>query len=387
MNTNGIVSQDKKEYQEKLAIKNRLELYYRFQSTKNGLQNIDRIKSYLPEKYKFMQIRRGVIIAHLDMEPVIEQMALGKEFTVISGLNPSSPLHLGHKALFDILLELQKLGGRIYIPITNDESYVDNKADSLVQSRKIAYEEIIPSIVAFGFKSEKTHIFVDSDYPQIYNFAMYLSKHVTLGELITIFGQNSLLTPGQIFYRGCVQLAQIFLPQLPEFGGPKHTLIPVGIDQHPYVLLARDIARKIKLIPPSEFVFKFLPSLENPQEKMSGSKPETAIYFSDSPREIKRKINSAYTGSVSSLVGHQKFGGVPEICSVFSLLNYLCYEDGVVNDLYKKYIKGKIGARELKNKVYEFTIKLVTPIAKKKREISTIQSKKFILNNNLELFI
>lgn len=385
MNAHNTVFQDQKEYQEKLTIKDRLDLYYQSQSTKNGLQNIDRIQSYLPEKFQFMQIRRGVIIAHLDMEPVIELMAQGKEFTVISGLNPSSPLHLGHKVVFDILLELQRLGGRIYIPITNDESYVDNKVDSLVQSKKIAYEEIISSIIAFGFKSGKTHLFVDSDYPQIYNVAIYLSKYIALNELIKIFGQNSLLTPGQIFYRGCVQLAQIFLPQLPEFGGPKHTLIPVGIDQHPYVLLARDVANRVKLVPPSEMVFKFLPSLKNPEEKMSGSRPETAVYLSDSPKEIKRKINRAYTGSVSSLVGHQKLGGIPEICSVFSLLQYLCYEDKVVKDLYVQYLKGKINTLELKNKVYKFTKQLVASVSKKKRKTSPIQLKEFILNKNLDL--
>jgi hypothetical protein len=54
-----------------------------------------------------------------------------------------------------------------------------------------------------------------------------------------------------MFYRAAVQIAQILLPQYDEFGGPKPTIIPVGIDQHPYILLARDIAEKKGFIPPT----------------------------------------------------------------------------------------------------------------------------------------
>jgi tryptophanyl-tRNA synthetase len=287
--------------------------------------------------------------------------------------------------MFNLLLFLQKLGGNIFIPITNDESYVDGKVKSLSESRRIAYEEIIPSIISFGFNPEKTKIFVLSDYPDIYNLAINISKNVTNKYVSTVFGAEALDNSGKAFYRSAVQLAQILLPQLEEFGGIKNTLIPVGIDQHPYILIARDIAKRMGFIPPSEIVFKFQNSLIDPFEKMSGSKPKTAIYLTDSQEEIKNKINKAFTGAVSVLDVHKELGGIPEACSVFSLLYFHHPDDNFVSDIYSRYKNGKITMKELKTITNDFITQLVLDHQKKKKAVKSID--KFILNKPLRSFI
>jgi len=383
MNSDFAIAQSEKEYGQKLKIKKRLNDYYSDQATKNGLASLCKVNAYLPLELQPLALRRGVAMAHLNIEPIIEKIANGEEFTVVSGLNPSSPLHLGHKALFDLLLDLQKLGARVFIPLTNDESVVDGKAKSLAESRKIARESILPDIVAMGFNPKKTRIYIDSEYPELYNLAMRLSQEVTLVQLVSVFGKESLLTPGQVFYRGVVQMAQILLPQLPEFGGPKVTLIPVGIDQHPYVLLARDVAKKIGMIPPSELVIRFLPSLLDPEAKMSGSKANTAIFLSDSSEEIRRKINRAYTGAVSSLDVYQKMGGIPEICSVFALLNFLDPNEVRIKEIKTKYQKGQITMKELKEVAANFVVELVTR-CQKKRGVNPEILDKFILKTPLD---
>lgn len=382
MKNNDLIQLAKQEYQDKTLIKQRLDDYYLKEQTKNGLKDLEKIKAYLPGKYQLLGMRRGFVIAHLDLEPILELMANGEEFTVVSGLNPSSPLHFGHKNLFDLLIELQNFGANIHIPITNDESYLDDKTNSLKESREKAFNEVIPSILSFGFEQGRTKLYALSDYPQIYNLAMLISKHVSLSQLETVFGKESLNNVGQIFYRGSVQLAQILLPQLPEFGGPKHTLIPVGIDQHPYILLARDVAKKLGMIPPSELVIKFQQSLLNPEEKMSGSKPNTAIYLSDDEETIKKKINRAYTGSVSVLSVHQELGGIPEICSVFSLLNNNHPDDEFIINLYQRYEKGELGMQELKKIATDFVTQEVKKYQNKQKNI-----KQFILEKPLRSFL
>lgn len=337
------------EYHEKVAIKNRLAKYYQEQSVKNGLSDMEKIKAYIPDELSFLELKRDLVIAHLDFAPILELIADQKEFVVVSGLNPSSALHLGHATLFRLLMVLQRLGGRTYIPITNDESYIDGKVTTIAESTKIAHKEILPSIVAFGFDPKKTLVYVDTEYPKLFPFAMTVSRFVSMAEVEGMFGKESLMNPGQVFYRGCEQLAQILMPQLPEFGGPKHTLIPVGIDQHPYILLARDVAKRMKMVPPSELVLRFFPSLKNPEEKMSGSKPETAIYLSDTPETIRKKISSAFTGAVTSLDEHRKFGAVPEACSVYALLNAFLEDDSKLNDVYTQYKTGSLLTKELKN--------------------------------------
>lgn len=382
-----LIKQAQEEYQEKAKLGKSIGQYYCDKVEELNLKSFSKIKAYLeaflPDQNPL--ITRDIIFAHLDFEPFTTCIAEGKPFTVVSGLNPSSPLHLGHKVLFDMLLFLQKLGADIYIPITNDESYLDGKVKSLAESRKIAYEEIIPSIIAFGFDPKKTKIYVLSDYPDIYNLAMHISKNVTNKYVSTVFGDEALDNSGKAFYRSAIQLAQILLPQLEEFGGPKNTLIPVGIDQHPYILIARDVAKKMGYVPPSELVFKFQNSLLNPFEKMSGSKPKTAIYLNDSPEVIKEKIQKAFTGAVSILDVHQKLGGIPEACSVFSLLYFHHPDNQFVTDIYNRYKKGEITMKELKEVTAQFITDIVISHQKKKARVSNASD--FLLKKPLSSFL
>src|SRR3989344_5306142 len=320
----------KKEHEEKLKLASEDRQYYADKMKEFGLKPMDRFLKYLPNPSTNM--KKGITFAHKDFEVVTKAMANKEPWAVVSGLNPSGPLHFGHKQVFDELLWLQQQGADVYIPITNDESYVVDKAKSLGESRRIAYEQVIPSIIAMGFSSEKTHIFVDSDYLDIYNFAMDLSKHLSLNRVFGVFGfgqDEEGENPGTIFYRGAVQLAQILLPQLEEFGGPKPTLIPVGVDQYPYILLARDIARKKGMIPPSAIFTKFTHGLDG-QGKMSSSRPPSSIFLTDEPKAAQNRIRGAYTGGSVLADFQREHGGVPGVCPIYTLRTYHFEEDNKV---------------------------------------------------------
>ena len=335
--------QAKQEHEEKKELLEKEKEYYKEKMQEFGLKPLDRFLQYCPNPSKYMQL--GITFAHKDLEMVAEAIAENKPWAVVSGLNPSGPLHLGHKAIFDELLWMQRNGAEVFIPITNDESYTVGKTKSLAEARKIAYEQVIPSIIAMGFDSKKTHIFVDSDYPDIYNVAMDISTKLTLNKAFGVFGFDKKTegeNPGTMFYRSAVQVAQILLPQYEEFGGPKPTIIPVGIDQHPYILLARDVAEKKGFIPPAEIVTKFLQSLKEPRKKMSASNPESCIFLTDSPEVAKEKIQKAFTGGLSSAEFQKKMGGVPEICSIFLLLKYHFLNPKEVAQLKETYEKGEV---------------------------------------------
>lgn len=345
-----------KEYKEKLTIKSRLDKYYLSQSTKNGLSGMEKILAYTPLEYQPLAMRRGLVVAQMGYGDILALIRQHKTFTVVSGLNPSSQLHLGHKVLFDMLLELQQMGGVLYIPLTDDESYVDGKVVKLSDATRNAKEKIIPVLHKMGFDPAKTHYLIDTEQMQLYQFAIELSRYVGMAELAHLFGVESLTNPGQVFYRGCVQLAEILMPQLPQNGGPRHTLIPVGIDQHPYILLARDVAKKIGMVPPSELVLRFFPSLADPEKKMSKSSPESALFLNYNPEDIKRKIKRAFTGAVGLLEDHKRFGGVPEACSVFALQQAFNQDDDEVHDLYERYVKGELMMSELKDCTSELMV-------------------------------
>ncbi len=363
-----------KEYKEKKDFSLKDKRYYQKKLKEFGLKPLMQFMKYFPEPSENM--KKGITYAHKDIEKIAEAIANKKPWAAVSGLNPSGPLHFGHKIVFEELLWMQKHGADIFIPLTNDESYIVGKSGSLAEARKIAYNQVIPSIIAMGFKPKKTHIFVDSDYPEIYNIAMDLSTKTTLNKSFKIFGFDQTEkgeNPGTMFYRSAVQIAQILLPQYPEFGGPKPTLVPVGIDQHPYIVLSRDVAEKKGFIPPAELIIKFLPSLKGPDSKMSASIKGSCIYLTDSPKIAEEKIKKAYTGGLSSAKIQKKLGAIPEICPVFQLLKYHFLNMEEYKKLYENYRKGKILNEELK----EIAIKYVKEYLKSHQK-KMIRAKKDI---------
>ncbi len=319
-----------KEYKEKKDFSLKDKRYYQKKLKEFGLKPLMQFMKYFPEPSENM--KKGITYAHKDIEKIAEAIANKKPWAAVSGLNPSGPLHFGHKIVFEELLWMQKHGADIFIPLTNDESYIVGKSGSLAEARKIAYNQVIPSIIAMGFKPKKTHIFVDSDYPEIYNIAMDLSTKTTLNKSFKIFGFDQTEkgeNPGTMFYRSAVQIAQILLPQYPEFGGPKPTLVPVGIDQYPYILLSRDVAEKKGFIPPASIFLKFLFGLDG-KGKMSASKEDSSLFLTDSEERVRKIIKTAYTGGNPFADFQRKHGGIPEICPIYTLrINHINFKEKV----------------------------------------------------------
>lgn len=355
------------DYLQKQTLKIEIENYYEDKRKELGLDSTKRIVDLLEEPGPFFS--RNILFAHKDFDRIIDTIDRGKEWAIVSGFNPSGPLHFGHKAMFDILLWLQRqLGAYIYIPITSDETYVVGKANSLREARHNAYEYAIPSIIALGFDPKLTRIYVTSDYPDLYNASIFLSKYLTTNSVNKVFGLDATENPGTLFYMGAVQMAQILLPQLPEFGGPKPTLIPVGIDQHPYITMSRNVARRLGFIPPAELIWKFLIGLKGPSKKMSGSIPDSAIYLTDSPEDIKRKIKSAYSGG-SPLASMQKEkGAIVEIDPIFSLLSFNFLNDSEWKKIHESYSNGELMTGELKKLATEYVLEFVSDHQQKRTQ-------------------
>lgn len=270
--------------------------------------------------------RRGIVFAHRDFGTIANSIMNKKKFAVVSGFNPSAPLHFGNLLFVNQVLFLQSLGGEVFIPISNDETYVFKKVDDLDKATQTAVDVVIPTLIALGLKPKKTHIFISSKDTRIYELAVKLSTKFTFSTMKAVFGFSNETNPGQIFY-GMVQSAHILYPQLNDFGGPKPVVVPIGIDQDPYMRIVRDAAEKIGMIKPSSTYHKFIPSILGHDAKMSGSKPETTISLTDPPEIARRKIMKAFSGGAATLEEHKKHGGNPDVDTACIYLTYLFEPD------------------------------------------------------------
>lgn len=78
-------------------------------------------------------------------------------------------------------------------------------------------------------------------------------------------------------------------------------------------------------IQPSATFHRFMTGLTG--DKMSSSKPESAIFLSDDPKDASKKIMNAKTGGAQTLEEHKKHGGKPDDCVVYELFLYHLIED------------------------------------------------------------
>jgi tryptophanyl-tRNA synthetase len=98
--------------------------------------------------------------------------------------------------------------------------------------------------------------------------------------------------------------------------------------QDPYFRLTRDAAVKLKYPKPALIHSKFFPALQGPQTKMSASDPNSSIYLSDTPQQIKNKIKRyAFSGGQETMEEHRRLGGNPDVDVAYQYLGFLLEDD------------------------------------------------------------
>ncbi|MCY0883357.1 MAG: tryptophan--tRNA ligase, partial [Acidianus infernus] len=256
---------------------------------------------------------------------------------------PSLGMHIGRLVPFIFTKWLQeKFKVNLYIEITDDEKFMRNPELTLEQTRQFAYDNIL-DIIAVGFDPDRTFIFQDTEYIRnMYPLVTRIAKKLTFSEVKATFGLENSSNIGIIFYPA-LQIA-------PTMFEKKRCLIPAGIDQDPYWRLQRDIAESLGYYKAAQIHSKFLPPLTGPEGKMSSSIPESAIYLTDDPKTVERKIMKyAFSGGQPTVELHRKYGGNPEIDVSFQWL-YMFFEedDNKIKKIEEDYRSGKMLTGELK---------------------------------------
>lgn len=122
---------------------------------------------------------------------------------------------------------------------------------------------------------------------------------MTYSQARGIFGFTNESSIGQIGFPA-IQAAPSFPDSFPHlFGAGKRLrcLIPCAIDQDPYFRMTRDIAPRIKGHKPALIESRFFPALTGDTGKMSASDEKTAVYVTDTAKQIKTKVNKfAFSG-------------------------------------------------------------------------------------------
>ena len=272
-----------------------------------------------------IQLRRELFFSHRDLDTVLDLYEKGTKFVLYTGRGPSGPVHLGHLVPWIFTKNLQEaFDTRLYFQMTDDEKFVVDDQAVLSDTMNLAYENAL-DLIALGFKPEDTFIIYDvQDIDLLYDIALEVAKRITYSTARSTFGFQDSTNLGWIFYPA-VQAVPCFIHKKLT-GENVPALIPAAIDQDPFWRITRDIATKIGYYKPAQIHNRFLPGL-GAGGKMSASEPETAIFTTDPPELVKRKVWKAFTGGKGTVAEQKKLGAEPDVCTIFQYFSYLFEED------------------------------------------------------------
>ena len=266
-------------------------------------------------------ISRGIDFGQRDLAKVLDAVDSNSPFAVMSGIKPDGVFHLGNKMTADDMIYFQSLSKKatVYYAVADVEAYADNGL-SYEESSKMAVRNVA-DILALGLDPDRTVVYKQSEEMRVMRMSTIFSRGVTNNMLKAIYGDRQI----GLYMSALIQAGDILMPQLPELGGPKPVLVPVGADQDPHIRLSRDLAARyrsdFRFIPPSAIYHRLELSLTGGQ-KMSKRIPESGFTLDDPPKEASRRVRVAFTGGRDTVEEQRKLGGRPDICPIFDLYRF-----------------------------------------------------------------
>ena len=293
-------------------------------------------------------LRLHYFFSHRDLDVFLRKVESGDKVYLYTGRGPSGMVHMGHLMPWIFTKYLQdKFGSKLLFQLTDDEKFLHSQARTRDEIKHFTYENIL-DIIATGFDPNNTKIIVDTTHiKHLYPIALEIAKRITFSTARAVFGFSGSTNIGMVGFPP-IQAAPCFLPSLIE-GKPTPVLIPAAIDQDPYWRMTRDIAEKMGFNKPAQIHSKFLPSLETQGGKMSSSKPETAIFTTDEPEVIDKKVSSAYTGGQATVALQRLYGGNALGCPVFWYLRYFFDDQKESDERFIKCVSGNLLCGECKS--------------------------------------
>ena len=269
--------------------------------------------------------RRGIVFAHRDLDKYVAAAESGKPSAVMTGIKPSSEFHLGSRMTAEQIIHLQKqFNSKVFYAIADVEAYADNGL-SFEQSHQNAVDNVA-DLLALGLDEDNTFVYKQSQNMHVTNLANIFARKTTLNTLEALYGHQNLA----LYLAVLTQAGDILAPQLDGFDGPKHVVVPVGIDQDPHIRFTRDLADKFKdefgFITPAATFHKFFRAL-NGETKMSKRDPLSVMTLNDTPELLKKKLANTLTGGRATAEEQRRLGAEPEKCVVFELMQYHFYDD------------------------------------------------------------
>lgn len=284
---------------------------------------------------------------------------------ILTGVRPTGPLHLGHYAgALENWIRLQDEYECFFLIA---DYQVSDYADNIDLVREAVFE-VATDWLAVGLDPARSHFVIESLVPEHAELTVWLSWYVPLPRLQrnpTLKAEMADLetksVPVAFFTYPIMQVANILMP--------KAHLVPVGEDQLPHIEMTREIARRFNrtfgevFIEPEGLVGR-VPRLVGTDGNAKMSKSlGNAIFLKDDAETVTRKVTAMFTDPTRI---HATDPGHVEGNPVFMYHDAFNPDTAEVQDLKDRYLVGKVGDVEVKQKLARALNAFLDPIRERR---------------------
>lgn len=289
---------------------------------------------------------------------------------VLSGIRSTGKLHLGnyYGALRNFIRMQEE--NKCYFFIADLHSLTTHPDPKMLHEN---VKNVLVDYLAAGIDPEKSVIYVQSDVKETIELYLYLNMHAYLGELskTASFKEKARKQPENV-NAGLLTYPSLMAADILVHRADK---VPVGKDQEQHLEMTRRFARRFNNFYGVEYfkepvAYNFgeelvkIPGLDG-SGKM-GKSEGNAIYLSDSPKEIEKKVKKALTDAGPTVPNSEK----PDyIENLFTLLKVVSTPD-VVEHYEGQWNRCEIRYGDLKKQLAEDIIRVTTPIRERVLELS-----------------
>ncbi len=305
------------------------------------------------------------------------------EKIILTGDRPTGKLHLGHfVGSLRRRVELQNTGdfSKIFVMIADAQALTDN-ADNPEKVRQNVIEVAL-DYLSVGIDPTKTTIFIQTQVPELCELAFYYMNLVTVSRV-----QRNPTVKTEIKMRNFEQSIPVGffcypVSQASDITAFKATTVPVGEDQAPMIELTREIVNRFnniygptlvepEILLPDNAACMRLPGTDG-KAKMSKSLGN-CIYLSDTPKEVKKKVNSMYTDpehltidSPGHLEGNAPFIYLDAFCRDEHFAKYLP-DYANLDEMKAHYTRGGLGDGTVKKLLINILEEMLEPIRERRK--------------------
>ena len=320
--------------------------------------------------------RRRIIFAHRDLDVIAEAIRTGKEYAVLTGIKPTGEYHLGtFQTVKEFVYFQRKSRSAVALfSIADIEAWEDNGQDFDV-SRKVAVSNVA-DLLAAGLDPERSYIYFQSKEIRVHEIAALAARGITLATMKAVYGERHM----GLYLSALVQIGDILLPQHPDLGGPKPTIVPVGVDQDPHLRLTRDITAKLRskwgFVEPSSTYHLIIRSLLG-DKKMSKRDPMSYISLRDNEDLVQKKILNAFTGGRETAKLQRELGGEPWRCVVYEIAKFHLFPEGdsELERIYRECVNGERLCGECKAQIMDELLREMREHEKRRAEVLPLAKK------------